>query len=58
MMDKRLNEHTNCCARDVDWNISTAASFCACEQHIQIFIPVLDVRITGCIRKDSTKKRN
>lgn len=38
--------------------MSTAASFCACEQYIQKFIPVLDTRIIVHIGKDSTKKRN
>lgn len=58
MMDKSLNEHTNFCARDVDLKISTAASFCACEQYIQKFIPLLDIRATAYVRKDSTKKGN
>lgn len=58
MMDKSLNEHINFPARGVDLKMSTAAGFCAYEQYIQKFILVLDIRITACIRKDSTKKRN
>lgn len=56
--DKSLSEHTNFFSRDVDLKTSTAASFCACEQNIQKFIPALDIRTTVYIRKGSAKKRN